>query len=522
MKVVTVQQMQELEKTAGKGYGIKQIQLMENAGRAIAGWINEHRGELKGKKEVVIMCGSGNNGGDGFVSARYLREMGFKVVVVFLKKESDLKGAARSNFAKIKKNRKIQIHKAGSDKQFAKLNDIFSPAGLIVDCILGTGVKGEVKGYFRTVIEYINNLSQDAIAVDIPSGLDANAGTGLCVKAGVTLTMGLPKAGLLKPEIADVVGRLKVIDIGLPKDASKDIKSNLEYIKAQDFKGVISSRPFSSHKGSYGHVLILAGSPMYTGAAYLCAMGALRSGAGLVTLGVPRSLQNIYQVKLSEAMTLGLPETEYGTLSPDGYQEIMRFMERVDSIALGPGLTQNADTARLIKNIVTSSHKPIVIDADGVNIVAGEMLVLRKAKVPLIMTPHPGEMARLLHTSVKSVQNDRWKITRALADKYGVTLVLKGAHSIIAGKDKKIYINSTGNPGMASGGMGDVLTGMIAGLLGQGLGLLNSAKLGVFVHGKAGDMAVEERGEYGVLAADLLEKIPYAIKSISTSQGVYI
>lgn len=506
--------MQELEAQSAKQYSITPAQLMENAGRGIAEWVGGFAAQKAISKDVLIACGGGNNGGDGFVSARCLHEKGFNVNVVCLAKEQDMKGPAKNNYNKIKKIRKIHIYRVYSQSHLEKTKHLFKDAHLILDCILGTGLKGEVGGFLKHVIEFINNLSKKVISVDIPSGMDGNTGSGLCIRAYATLIMGLPKVGPLKPNAGNNTGYLYVVDIGLPGELVKNIKSNLEYIYPSDFSGLVPERDPSSHKGDFGHVLVLAGSPQYTGAAALCVNGALRSGAGRVTLGIPRGLQNIYQIRLTESMTLPLPETEEGTLSHEAYPHIMKFIEKVDSVALGPGLSKHPDTLKLVKRIIAGSHKPLVIDADGVNAVAEELLVLRKAKAPLILTPHPGEMANLLHTSIKSVQTDRWKISRGLADKYGITIVLKGRQSIIAGDDKKIYINSSGNPGMASGGMGDVLTGIIAGLLAQGFKSIDSARMGAYLHGAGADLAAEETGEWGMLASDLLAKLPCAMNRI--------
>ena len=344
--------------------------------------------------------------------------------------------------------------------------------------------------------------------------MDANNGTGSSIQAYATLTMGLPKTGIIKPEAENSVGYIHDIDIGFPKELIKTVKSSIEYINSKDFSGSISRREISSHKGNFGHVLVIAGSPNFTGAAELCVLGALRSGAGLVTLGMPRSLQKVYQSKFLEAMTLPLPETEDCTISEEAFTVIDKFSERVDCVALGPGLSQHPDTIKLVKRVVAGSNKPLVIDADGINAIAEELLVLRKAKASLVITPHPGEMARLLHTSPKGIHRDKWKIVRELSDKYGITVLLKGAHSVVAGSDKKIYINSTGNPGMASGGMGDVLTGIIASFIAQEFKPLEATKLGIFIHGAAGDIAAQDKGEWGLIARDLIEKIPCALKSL--------
>lgn len=514
MKIITTQQMTELEERAAKEYSITQKVLMENAGAGIARWIEEFVKENGISGEILIISGRGNNGGDSFVAARHLADSGFKVELILLSKEADLKGAAKSNYLKLKKKKKVTVSKVTTPVQFEKIEPRFYNYNLILDGILGTGLRGEAGGLIKKAVEFINGLSKTVISIDIPSGMDANSGGGLCINAYATLTMGLPKVGIIKPEVEDTVGYIHIIDIGLPQELVKGVKSSLEYIHGEDFSGLVPRRAVSAHKGNFGHVLVLAGSPNYTGAAALCTLGALRGGAGLVTLGIPRSLHGIYQQKLLEAMTLPLPENEDCTLSEEAFPYITRFMEQVDCVAIGPGLSRHPDTVKLVKRIISGSPKPLVIDADGINAIAEELLVLRKAKAPLVLTPHPGEMARLLHTSPKGVQRDKWKIVRDLSDKYGITILLKGAHSVIAGDDKKIYINSTGNPGMASGGMGDVLTGMIASFIAQGFKPLDATKLGVYLHGAAGDRAAKEKGEWGLIAGDLLEKLPYVMDSI--------
>lgn len=514
MKVITTQQMNELEVRAAKEYSITQKALMENAGIGIAKWLETFVKEKEMPREILVISGRGNNGGDSFVAARLLVELGFKIDLILLSKETDLKGAAKSNYLKLKKKRKVSVSKVTTPAQLEKIKFKFDNYNLILDGILGTGVRGEVKGLIKKTIEVINGLSKTIISIDIPSGMDGNSSGGYSINAYATLTMGMPKVGIINPEVEDKVGYIHIIDIGFPQELVKSIKSSIEYIYPADFSGLIRKRAVSSHKGNFGHVLVLAGSPNYTGAAALCTLGALRSGAGLVTLGMPRSLHGIYQQKFLEAMTLPLAETEDCTLSQEAFPAIAKFMDQVDCIALGPGLSRHPDTIQLVKKIISSSHKPLVIDADGVNAIAEELLVLRKAKAPLVLTPHPGEMARLLHTSSKGIQRDKWKIVRELSDKYGITILLKGAHSVIAGDDKKIYINSTGNPGMASGGMGDVLTGIIASFIGQGIKPLNAARLGAYLHGAAGDVAAKKKGEVGLIAGDLIEELPYIMDSI--------
>ncbi len=514
MKVITTQHMEELEKSAAKNYGISQHALMENAGCGIACWLKDFFKQRQLSEKILIVCGRGNNGGDGFVAARQLTDDGFQVNLILLANEADLKGAARSNFRKLKSNRKVTITKISTPKQLEKAAAIFSQHFLILDGILGTGTRGEVRGLFKKIIEYINGLGKTVISIDIPSGLDGNSGSGYSIKAHTTLTMGLPKTGLLKPGVEEHVGYLQVIDIGIPTELTSTLKSSIEYLQHNDFRGTVPERKLISHKGDYGHVLVLAGSPQCTGAAALTTLGALRSGAGLVTLGIPQSLQSIYQIKLTDSMTLPLAETEDNTLAEEAWTTISKFIEQVDCLAIGPGLTTHPETIKLVKRVISHSTKPMVIDADGINAVADEPLVLRKAKAPLILTPHPGEMARLLHTSTKGLLHDRWKIALGVAEKYSLTLVLKGYQTILAGKDKKVYINSSGNPGMATGGSGDILTGMIASFIAQGFKPLQAAKLGVYLHGLAGDAAARDKGEWGIIASDLIEKLPYVLNEI--------
>ncbi|MBI3009327.1 MAG: NAD(P)H-hydrate dehydratase [Candidatus Omnitrophica bacterium] len=279
------------------------------------------------------------------------------------------------------------------------------------------------------------------------------------------------------------------------------------------FSKFLPKRKPDTHKGDYGHVLVLAGSPGLTGAAYLCSQGALVSGSGLVTLGIPRSLNSIMAVKLTEVMTKLLPETESGTLSLKAYDEILDFIDKVDVVAIGPGLSTHKETVRLVRKLITSISKPIVIDADGLNALAGSAGLLKKAIGPVVITPHPGEMARLVGISTSEIQKDRKAIALKSAKEYNLTVVLKGYHSVVANQSGKMYINTTGNPGMATGGTGDILTGMIASFIGQGISAFDAARLGVYLHGLAGDLAAKYVGEVSLTAGDILRCLPKAIKT---------
>ena len=271
-------------------------------------------------------------------------------------------------------------------------------------------------------------------------------------------------------------------------------------------------RPPETHKGNVGRVFLLAGAVGFSGAAALCTMGALRVGAGLVTLGIPKSLHNPMVEKLTEAMLKGLPETKEGSLSLQALPEIVSTIERMDSVGIGPGLSQNPQTKQLVRQLLPKITKPLVLDADGLNALAEEVQLLTKLPLPIIVTPHPGEMGRLIRQSSEEIQSDRERTATAFAQKYRVIVVLKGHGTVVASYDGTVYINNTGNPGMASGGSGDVLTGMIAGLLGQQLSLFDAARLGVYLHGLAGDLAAAERGQIGLLASDVADRIPLAIR----------
>ena len=321
--------------------------------------------------------------------------------------------------------------------------------------------------------------------------------------------MGLPKQGLVLYPGAEFAGELTIADIGIPKELSGKGKVNL--LTADDIRPILPQRRGDSHKGDYGHVLVLAGSTGLTGAAALTSLGALRSGAGLVTLGIAESLNPIMEVKLTEVMTKPLPETKDGTLSLKAEEGILRLVKKIDTLAIGPGLSTSEETSELVRRLITRVEKQMVIDADGINAISGNISILKNAPGPRIITPHPGEMARLIGRSKEEVQNDRIGISQEVAEETAATVVLKGARTIISDSESNVYVNPTGNPGMASGGMGDVLTGMIASFLGQGLGEIESAQVGVYLHGLAADIAREKKGELALIATDILDSLSEAI-----------
>ncbi|MCD5397512.1 NAD(P)H-hydrate dehydratase [candidate division NPL-UPA2 bacterium] len=511
MKLVTTEEMREIDHQAIEELGIPSLKLMEEAGRSVAEVAEEMLGYLPGKR-VAIFVGRGNNGGDGFVAARYLLKEKAEVNIYLLGRKGEVKGDAGINLKRLTQPVEEIKEKEGLDK----VRDGLTRVNLIIDALLGTGVRGEVRGILRETIELLNESGKPIISVDIPSGLEGNKGEplGVCVKATKTVTMGLPKRGLILYPGSEYVGELKIADIGIPSEVlnAQGLKVNL--LEGKDISSLLPHRRKDSHKGDYGHILILAGSTGFTGAAALAGLGALRSGGGLVTLGVAESLNPIMEMKLTEVMTKPLPETEAGSLSLEAEGEILRLVQKVDALAIGPGLSTHPETSELVRRLLVRVKKTIVIDADGLNGLAGDISLLTKSPASIIITPHPGEMGRLLGKATKDVQSERIGVTQEVASQTGTVVVLKGARTVISDREEEVYVNPTGNPGMAQGGMGDILTGMIASFIGQGLTELEAAKAGVYIHGLAGDIAAENQGETGLIASDLLDNLPQAIKRL--------
>ncbi len=515
MKLVTAEEMRSLDEEAIKKIGIPSIVLMKNAGLKTAQVIEKEYSPLKGKY-VGIFCGPGNNGGDGMVVARHLFNYGIKVKIFLLGKKEKLKKDAARNLA-IAEKMDIFIKEITSSEDVEFLKNELKEAEVVVDAILGTGSRGAPRGLMKEVITLINTCSKNILALDIPTGVDADTGevAGEAVKADYTVTFAYPKRGLYLYPGMDYAGRIKIVDIGIPSTPEeKRIKSEL--LTSSDISKDLFYRKPSSHKGSFGHLLVIAGSEGMTGAASLSALAALRMGAGLVTLGIPESLNPILEIKLTEPMTLPLPETKEKTLSYRAFEKIKKFSQKCKAIALGPGISGHKESKELVSMIIKRLNIPLVLDADGINALSGQVSLLSKYKAPLIITPHPGEMSRLLKISLEEVQKDRIKSATTLAKKAGAIAVLKGARTIIADKEGNSWVNSTGNPGMASAGVGDVLTGIIGGLLAQGISPLEAAKAGVYLHGYAADLAIQKKEEMSLIASDILAHLPEAIRRIKS------
>ena len=518
MKIVTAKEMRNIDSQTINEVGIPGVVLMENAGLGVVRAI-ERDFPLPTFSKIAIFVGKGNNGGDGLVIARYLANKGYKVTTYLLAEPDKFIGDALVNL-RVSQNIGLHIEYILSNDQLGEKKANISQNNLIIDAIFGTGLSGAVRGFASNVIDYLNSTEIPIIAVDLPSGLDSDTGKteGSCIKAVMTVTMALPKRGLLLYPGAKFVGKLEVADIGIPQSVIDSQNLSTILIQPSCALKLLPERPRDGHKGLFGRVLVIAGSVGLTGASAMASLSALRVGAGLVTLGTPESLNPIMEVKLTEVMTLPLPETSHQTLSIRAYDKIMQMVAGVDVVAIGPGLSRNPETIELVQKLCKDVNIPKVIDADGLNALAEDKNCLSELGGQTVLTPHPGEMARLTGKTISDIQSNRINIAVDFAKEYGVILVLKGVPTVIAEPNGEAYLNTTGNPGMASGGTGDVLTGTIAGFIAQGLDAKGSAILGVYIHGLAGDLASMDKGEAGLIAGDLIDFLPKAIRKVISDQ----
>ncbi len=516
MIVVTAEQMREMDRLTIQKYGVPSLTLMERAGEAIAAAILK-RFQGVAKRGVLIVAGKGNNGGDGLVVARLLKRKGIPCEVVLLARQDEVSRDAAHNlkaFLKLR-GRVIEV----SQSSISSLRERMKGKGLLVDAILGTGTRNDVLGLYAEVITLMNASGLPIVAVDIPSGLHTDSGTplGVGIQAEMTVALGYPKLGQVGYPGLNYVGDLVVGDIGIDTRAVAEVSPQTELLEQEEMGWLVPLRHPDTHKGTYGHVLVMAGSRGKTGAAIMACRAAMRIGAGLVTLAAPRSLNNILAGALVEVMTEPLRDNAAEEMETLTDEEWRRLLERKNVVLFGPGLGVADSTRMALRWLLRNLDVPWVIDADGLNNLSLELDRLRYAKVPPVITPHPGEMARLLGERNDAVNRDRTEVARAFAVKYGCHVVLKGARTVIATAEGKVFINPTGNPGMASGGMGDVLAGMLAAILGQGFSAENAMKLGVYLHGYVGDRAAAERGEIGLIASDIIDGLPPGMRSLSAA-----
>ncbi len=510
MKVVTREEMRKIDEYAIEKIGIPGCVLMENAGRGVFELIKKNFKSLVGLN-VAIICGPGNNGGDGFVVARHLLNNGASPHVFLLTSRDKVKGDAKLNLDILYKMR-IDINEITKDEDVYDVVESFRYFDLIIDAIFGTGFKGSPRGIARTIIQAINESGVPIIAVDVPSGLDSSTGNveDICVRATWTCTMGLPKRGLILYPGREFAGKIEVIDIGIPRELYANIP--VELLEPKRVKFAIPTRKESGHKGDFGRVLIVAGSRGMTGAAKLTSMATLKIGAGLAYLIIPESLNPILETLVTEVITLPVQEKN-GALALGAFDAILEYIQKCDVLTIGPGISQNPDTKELVRRILLKVDIPTVIDADGLNNI--DIDILKDIKAPKVITPHPGELSRIINIDTQEINRNRIDIVKNVADKIGGCVVLKGAPTVIASHDHKdIYINTTGSSALASGGSGDVLTGMIAGLIAQGADIFDAAIAGVYLHGLAGDIASKYKTKYGVTAQDVLDYVPISIKHL--------
>ncbi len=515
MKIVTGERMRELDRETTERYGIPGLELMENAGRGAAGAILQEYPGLVGKGRILILAGTGNNGGDGFVAARHLVNRRVEATVALIGSREKVRGDAGTNL-------EIWEKMAGKTSEILTSEDLqpwkdrFSSHDVLVDALFGTGLNQEVKGVFAEAIRAMNESPTQKVAMDIPSGIHATSGKvlGVAVKANLTITFGLPKIGQVIHPGLEYVGKMVVIDIGFSEAVVKSIPDAVTLLDREIISGLVPHRPPASHKGNYGHLLILAGSLGKTGAACLAARGALKIGTGLVTVALPKSLTSIVVASIPEVMTEPLAETEAGTISKNALSQLEKALEGKTALAIGPGISTLPEVGEIIRGVIAKSGVPVLLDADGLTHLARNRALLKGKSSQTVITPHPGELARIFNTSTDEIQADRIGSARKATRELEAWVVLKGARTVIAAPGGEVFINPTGNRGMAQGGMGDVLTGIIGGLLAQGLSLSDASCLGVYLHGMAGDRIAGRQGPVGILASELADEIPFCIKEI--------
>jgi NAD(P)H-hydrate epimerase len=511
--LVAAREMRHAEDRAVRALGVSTLLLMENAGRGAAQAVERALGGVTGRR-VAVVCGKGQNGGDGFVVARHLACRGAAVTCWLAGQAAQVRGDAATNLETIMRLG-LPVTELRDAADLGALRRALADADLLVDGLLGTGVRGAATGIVADAIAALNASGRPVCALDLPSGIDADRGVvpGPAVRASFTVTFGLPKLALYQSPAAEHAGRVEVADIGIPRDWLRE-GVGVALVEAADVRAALPGRPVDAHKGRYGHLLVVAGSVGKTGAAVLACRGALRSGTGLVTAALPASQQPVVAAALAEAMTEPLAETAAQTLSTKALDRLLELAGRADAVVVGPGAGLDAETAEILRALIAGTERPVVVDADALTALAGHLDAARTARGPRLLTPHPGEAARLLGQSAADVQADRIGSVRALAEASGALVALKGAGTLVTRSGGMVTVNPTGNPGMATGGMGDVLAGVAGGFLAQGLDPESALRAAVYLHGLAGDLVAARLGGVGLLAGDLAEALPDAIRQV--------
>jgi hydroxyethylthiazole kinase-like uncharacterized protein yjeF len=504
MKVATVSEMREMDRAALQQYGISAEILMENAGHGAYAVLSKEAGLWR--KKVVVLCGPGNNGGDGFVTARKIHSGGGDVTVLILGEKNEYQGAAGKNLD-ILSRMPVEIRPVASVEEIGRMAE---RADFLIDALFGTGLSREVEGIYKEAIPWLNGSGKKILSLDIPSGISGDTGhiMGVAVRANYTVTFGLPKVGNLLYPGYEHCGKLYVTHISFPPSLYQLDSLKLETNNPPG----LPPRDRTGHKGTFGNALVIAGASSYFGAPYFASMSFLKAGGGYCRLAAPRPMIPSLAGKASEVVFIPQGETADGSISLANKDPLLELAAKMDVVILGPGMSLEEETQHLIRELAVEIRKPMIIDGDGITAICRDLSVMNKRKAETILTPHPGEMSRITGRAVSEILDDPITILRQTAGNLNAFVVLKGAHSLIGYPDDRVFINFTGNPGMASAGSGDVLTGAVAAMLCLGLPAGDALRKGVFIHGLAADLAAKKMGEDGITARNILRYLPYALK----------
>lgn len=519
MKCVSSETMRKLDSAAIHDYEVPGEILMDRAGFAVAAWVRRLADSAgSAKPSVLLIAGRGNNGGDVFAAARYLKEWDADTEVWLAGEPSQITGDAARHLSRMR-GCGVLLRAMPSCEDWDEIRLALGELpDIIVDGVIGTGLSGPVRGPAASAIHFICSIARFApvVAIDIPSGLNSDTGKpeGECVKADLTVTMGLPKNGLLQPDALDYIGNVEVADIGIMPELLATVQSDIELITSVDLFPLLPRRVRHTHKGDYGHVLIIGGAPGFSGAAVLCARAASRSGAGLVSVLTPASVYPIIAGAVPDAMVHAAPDIQH-ELDDKALDALPAKLESFSAILIGPGLTANKNSARLVERLLNECNMPLVLDADALNVLAGKPQKLARNCGARIITPHPGEAGRLLKTSTATVQQNRLSAVNALTEQSQATVILKGAGTLIKAPHTIPWLNLTGNPGMAVGGSGDVLAGFLTGMLAQGIAPFDAARLAVFLHGRAADICSWRNSQAGMIASDITDELAGITREIA-------
>ncbi len=513
MRLLKAGEMAQIDRETIETVGIPGIVLMENASRGVAEVVYRY---VKGSS-VLVVCGKGNNGGDGLAAARHLYNLGYEVTVVLTTQPENLKGDARQNYEIISKL-PVPVHVIDTSERLIELYELLKESEIVIDALFGTGLSKPLQGFYADVVDLINRSNRTVVSVDIPSGLSADTGKviGKHVVADYTVTFAYPKIAHVFPPACESCGKVFVTDISIPEDVPFLLGPERYLLTADEVLFTLPPREIMDHKYTFGHVAVIGGSVGKTGAPSMAAEAVLRTGAGLSTVIVPESLNQIFETKLTEVMSIPIKDDGKGYFGIGELEPVLETVEngKFSAVVIGMGLGNNPDTYEFVREFVKECNLPMVIDADGINALSESPEILKLKEVPTILTPHIGEFSRISKKSKEEILSAPCEVALEFSQHFGVTLVLKSGRTVVATKEGKTYVNVIGNPGMATAGTGDVLSGVVGALLGMGIEEEDAAKFGVFLHSLAGDIAAEELTQESLKACDLIEKLPKAIKKI--------